>query len=106
MICVVYQNLATFISAGLLDAKVGIIPLNKAISDNAPNIYFSKAWQQCKDKNVVLGNISDNDLLLKNLEENCIPSNVKNMTVIDYEVFLQERRNMMAKLIEKYYKGL
>ena len=58
------------------------------------------------DKNVVLGNISDNDLLLKNLEENCIPSNVKNMTVIDYEVFLQERRNMMAKLIEKYYKGL
>ena len=93
-----YNQVANYI---YLDTQV-----NKAISDNAPNIYFSKAWQQCKDKNVVLGNISDNDLLLKNLEENCIPSNVKNMTVIDYEVFLQERRNMMAKLIEKYYKGL
>ena len=93
-----YNQVANYI---YLDTQV-----NKAISDDAPNVYFSKAWKQCEDKNIMLGNISDKELLSNNLAENCIPDKVKEMTFAGYEEFLQERRKMMAKLIEKYYKGL
>jgi len=40
------------------------------------------------------------------LEENRIPKAIVNMTVKDYDKYLIERRKLMAKLIEKYYKGL
>lgn len=93
-----YNQVANYI---YLDTQV-----NKAISDDAPCIYFTKAKQQCESKEIVLGNISDIDLLTNNLAENCIPDNIDTMDVSSYDVFLLERRKMMAALIEKYYKGL
>lgn len=80
--------------------------VNKAISDDAPEVYFAKVKQQCKDKQVVLGNVSDEEVLHSNLAENCIPSNIDKMDVSSYGDFLVERRKMMAALIEKYYKRL
>lgn len=93
-----YNQVANYI---YLDTQV-----NKAISDDAPCVYFSKAKNQCETKSIVLGNISDLDLLENNLKENCIPANIDTMEVSAYETFLIERRKMMALLIEKYYKGL
>ena len=80
--------------------------VNKAISDDAPEVYFAKVKQQCKDKQVVLGNVSDEEVLHSNLAENCIPNNIDKMDVSTYDDFLIERRKMMAALIEKYYKRL
>ena len=80
--------------------------VNKAISNDPPSVYFTMAKQQCEDKKIVLGNISDGELLATNLAENCIPSNIATMDVSSYDDFLVERRKMMAALIEKYYKGL
>ena len=93
-----YNQVANYI---YLDTQV-----NKAISDDAPCVYFTKVKTQCETKNIELGNISDENLLKINLEENCIPENVFNMTVSDYDEFLQERRRQMAALVEKYYMGL
>ncbi len=93
-----YNQVANYI---YLDTQV-----NKAISDDAPYIYFNKAKAQCETKQILLGNISDENLLKSNLEENCIPANIFDMNVSDYDKFLQERRKLMATLIEKYYKGL
>lgn len=93
-----YNQVANF---AYLDTQV-----NKAISDDAPNVYFGKALEQCLTKNAVIGNITDSDAFKKNLEENAIPEMVVNMTVDDYDKFLNERRRLMAKLIEKYYKNL
>ena len=93
-----YNQVANYI---YLDTQV-----NKAISDDAPCVYFTKAKQQCDTKTIVLGNISDADLLASNLAENCIPSNIDTMDVSSYDAFLLERRKMMAALIERYYKGL
>lgn len=93
-----YNQVANYI---YLDTQV-----NKAISDDAPCIYFTKVKQQCETKNLVLGNISDAILLESNLEENCIPNSVDQMDVTSFDDFLVERRKMMAKLMEKYYKGL
>lgn len=93
-----YNQVANYI---YLDTQV-----NKAISDNAPFKYFSKVKAQCKTKNIEIGNISDEALLISNLNENCIPQNIFDMTANDYDSFLSERRMLMAKLIEKYYKNL
>lgn len=93
-----YNQVANYI---YLDTQV-----NKAISDDAPCVYFSRAKQQCETKEIVLGNISDSELLTSNLAENCIPSNIYTMDIFAYDDFLIERRKMMATLIERYYKGL
>ena len=55
---------------------------------------------------VEIGNISDETMLVTNLTENCIPQSIFDMTVEDYDNFLIERRKLMAKLIERYYKNL
>ena len=93
-----YNQVANYI---YLDTQV-----NKAISDDAPCVYFARAKRQFETKEIVLGNISDAGLLTSNLAENCIPDNIDTMDVSSYEKFLLERRKMMAALIERYYKGL
>lgn len=80
--------------------------VNKAISDDAPCEYFGVILEQCKTKDVQIGNITDENELAANLAENAIPSEVVHMDVNDYDSFLVERRKMMAAMIEKYYKSL
>lgn len=80
--------------------------VNKAISDDAPAVYFSKAIQQCDTKKPEIGNITDLQVLQENMTENALPSDIVDMTVEDYDRFLVERRHLMAKMIEMYYKQL
>ena len=93
-----YNQVANYI---YLDTQV-----NKAIGDDAPAIYFTTVKEQCKTKDIVFGNIATEELLNENLAENCIPDNIFEMTVENYDDFLQERRKLMAKLIQGYYEGL
>lgn len=93
-----YNQVANYI---YLDTQV-----NKAISDEAPAVYFSKVKEQCQTKNVVFGNIMSDTLLKTNLAENCIPNNVDQMTFENYDEFLQKRRMLMADMIHQYYVGL
>lgn len=80
--------------------------VNKAISDDAPVLYFSRIVQQCSTKEPVIGNITDLEVLQQNIAENALPSDVISMTVADYDRFLAERRHLMARMIEEYYKQL
>lgn len=93
-----YNQVANFT---YLDTQV-----NKAVKDDAPNIYFGKVIEQCENNSIAFGNIADRDSLMRNLDENAIPQDVIGMTVNDYDAFLVERRKLMAKLVERYYKGL
>jgi hypothetical protein len=93
-----YNQVANFT---YLDTQV-----NKAISDDAPNIYFQSALEQCDKKNIAFGNIFERDALMKNLSENAIPESIVSMTVENYDDFLADRRKLMAKLMMRYYKGL
>lgn len=93
-----YNQVANFT---YLDTQV-----NKAISDDAPVVYFGKAVKQCQKGKIAFGNISDSDRLKKNLGENAIPEDIVDMTVEHYEQFLAERRRLMAEKIEAYYKNL
>lgn len=80
--------------------------VNKAISDDAPCRYFGVILDQCKTRDVQIGNITDENELASNLAENAIPGEVVHMDVNDYDRFLSERRKMMAAMIEQYYKSL
>lgn len=80
--------------------------VNKAIGDKAPHDYFGIILEQCKTKDVEIGNITDEEELAVNLAENAIPADVIHMDVNDYDNFLAERRKLMAAMIEKYYKSL
>ena len=93
-----YNQVANFT---FLDTQV-----NKAVGDDAPNEYFSKVVNQCECGILTIGNIISMDALNTNLKENAIPEDIINMTVADYDEFLQVRRNKMAALIETYYKKL
>jgi hypothetical protein len=93
-----YNQVANFT---YLDTQV-----NKAVSDDAPNVYFGKVLEQCDKMSIAFGNISDREALMKNLSENAIPESVVSMTVKDYDGFLVERRKLMAQLMGRYYKGV
>ena len=93
-----YNQVANYI---YLDTQV-----NKAISDDAPCDYFSKAFMQCETKAIELGNICNLSQLNENLQENCIPLSVKNMDASSYEEFLTERRKLMASMMKRYYWSL
>ena len=84
-----------------LDSQV-----NKAISDDAPCEYFSKALEAAKRGMAVYGNISSEEELLNNMAQNCIPANITEMDYSHYDEFLATRRRLMAQKIRDYYYSL
>ena len=80
--------------------------VNKSICDDAPNVYFKKAFNQCETKDIECGSILDLEQLKKNLDDNCIPEDVIDMDYNRYEEFLDKRRVLMARKIKKYYYSL
>ena len=80
--------------------------VNISIGKRAPYDYFSAALQQCSDKNITVGTITDSAEYWDNLDANCIPHDVLDMASDDYQSFLMKRRTLMADKIRKYYYKL
>lgn len=80
--------------------------VNISIGKRAPNDYFSAALAQCETGSIEVGTITDKELFFANLETNCIPSDVLEMTASDYQSFLHSRRIKMAGKIKNYYYAL
>lgn len=80
--------------------------INIAIGDRAPKDYFSEAREACATGSAYFGDISDPEALERNLEANCIPSDIYQMGAEDYDRFLKERRELMASKIRTYFDGL
>ena len=80
--------------------------VNIAIGKKAPNVYFNKALEQCSTGQLEVGTIVDYDKFWANLEANCIPKEILDMTAADYPEFLKMRRLLMAQKIKKYYYSL
>ena len=77
--------------------------INIRIGDDAPAEYMAEVYNQCSTKKPVYGGITDVDNLRDNLKQNCIPDGFEKMRIEDYEVFLEERRKLMAEKIRTYY---
>lgn len=80
--------------------------VNISIGMKAPTDYFTKAREQCETGEISVGTITDIDMFDSNLEVNCIPAEIMQMTADDYPGFLQKRRILMAKKIKEYYQSL
>lgn len=80
--------------------------INIKIKDKSPNIYFNELKEQCNSENLIYGGISDIEELNKNLEQNCIPLEIFNMNINNYDEFLNMRRLLMAKKIKEFYYSL
>ncbi|MBO6264191.1 MAG: DUF262 domain-containing protein [Clostridia bacterium] len=82
-------------------------PININIGEKAPNEYFAEAFKSAEENGVVFGYPMTVSELEKNLNVNCIPLSVKDWDYNNYtENFLPERRKLMARKIENYYKSL
>jgi len=93
-----YNQVANYV---YLDTQVNI-----SIGKLAPSIYFKIALEQCISGNLKIGTIKDETAFYKNLDANCIPKGIINMTYEDYEEFLLARRKLIASKIKKYYLSI
>ena len=80
--------------------------VNIKVGNKAPNIYFGELKDQCEGGHLKYGAILDRNDLKKNLDENCIPDSIFEMTIDNYQDFLSQRRRLMAKKIKEYYYSL
>lgn len=82
--------------------------INIAIGNKAPAEYFKELIEQCKDPDRLkkYGNITDMDELRNNFRMNCIPEDMDQMTIEDYDRFLVLRRNLISEKIRAYYESL
>ncbi|MBB5185342.1 hypothetical protein HNQ43_001396 [Faecalicoccus acidiformans] len=80
--------------------------INVKIKDKSPKEYMSTVLQQMQEGKTDICSITDSQELQHNFAQNCIPSRFTEYTVENYEEFLKERRILMAKKIEAYYKSL
>ena len=82
-------------------------PINIAVGNKEPNVYFKEAFESALKDGIVYGNHMSVDELKSNLIENCIPLDIVNWDYNDYRnKFLVERRKLMAKKIKEYYNNL
>ena len=80
--------------------------INIAISAKPPEMYFSELVQQCKDGQPKYGGITAEVDLRKNLETHCIPLEVLDGEIPEYEEFLALRRKLMAQKIKEWFEKL
>lgn len=80
--------------------------INLQITNKSPQVYMKEVNDQCNNGKMTIGSISDNKLLMENLKMNCIPEKFETMSIDDYEMFLKERRKLMANKIKEYYYKL
>ena len=80
--------------------------VNIQVGNKSPNIYFNELKQQCEGNPLKYGAIAEMSDLRENLNENCIPQDIFEMTIENYNEFLDARRKLMAKKIKEYYYSL
>ena len=80
--------------------------INIQIGDRAPCDYFTDQLNACRDGRAAYGAICDSAELQANLAAHCIPEGIEEVTVQDYDVFLENRRRLIAGKIRTYYKSL
>jgi len=80
--------------------------INIAIGKKEPRVYMKEILEQVTGGEQKYGNLDSEKTLRSNLRQNCIPDIIFEAKHTDYDVFLAERRRLMAKKIERYYKSL
>lgn len=93
-----YNQIANFVRAQS--------EINIAIGDKPPAVYFAELAEQVAGGKKVYGGITDPDELRTNLRANCLPEGLIAGDVPDYDVFLDQRRRLMAGKIKTWFGSL
>jgi hypothetical protein len=93
-----YNQIANFV---LAQSEINI-----AIGDKAPEIYFRELAAQCDAGPKKYGGIIDRQSLAVNLQEHCLPESLLHGIIPDYDIFLEQRRKLMALKIKTWFETL
>src|SRR5215813_3845098 len=80
--------------------------INIAIGKKDPATYFQHLIEQGNGGKKRYGNIDDLDDLHNNFRMNCIPDGMEHIDFEGYRSFLEQRRQLMARKIKKYFEAL
>ncbi|MCP9841900.1 DUF262 domain-containing protein [Synechococcus sp. J7-Johnson] len=89
-----YNQIANFVMAQS--------EINIAIGDKAPEVYFAELREQVNGGPKRYGGITEAAELRANLTMNCLPTTLLDGDPLDYNVFLVERRRLMAEKIRQW----
>jgi hypothetical protein len=80
--------------------------INIAIGDKPPERYFAELVDQCNGGSKKYGGISSVEELRVNLRTNCLPLELLDGFVPEYNDFLEIRRKLMAQKIKTWFEAL
>jgi hypothetical protein len=80
--------------------------INIKVGNKPPKDYFELINAQISDNHNLVSGISSHQELLENLQANCVPSEIMEMSFDDYSEFLALRRKLMAAKMKDYYFSL
>jgi hypothetical protein len=80
--------------------------INIKVGNKPPKDYFNLVISQLEDNNLQVSGISTKEQLFDNLRMNCVPTEILEMEIDDYNEFLTLRRKLMATKIKDYYHSL
>jgi hypothetical protein len=93
-----YNQIANFV---LAQSEINI-----AIGDKDPKVYFAELAKQVSRGKKKYGGITDEKELRANLRDHCVPEQMLDGDVPEYEDFLSQRRRLMAQKIKTWFEAL
>jgi hypothetical protein len=80
--------------------------INIKVGNKPPKDYFETVKSQILNGSQQVSGLSNEQQLLDNLKMNCVPTEIQQMSIDDYNQFLILRRKLMATKIKEYYHSL
>lgn len=80
--------------------------INIKVGNKPPKDYFETVKTQMLNGNQQVSGLSNEQQLLDNLKMNCVPTEIQQMSIDEYNEFLTLRRKLMATKIKEYYHSL
>ena len=80
--------------------------VNIKVGNKPPKDYFELVRSQILNNNKLVSGITSEKDLLDNLKMNCVPPEIMDMRIEDYQDFLNSRRKLMSYKIKEYYNSL
>jgi hypothetical protein len=80
--------------------------INIKVGNKPPKEYFQLIRKQIAEENKLVSGLSSEQELIENLKMNCVPIDILDMEIDNYQSFLATRRKLMSNKIKNYYLGL
>ncbi len=80
--------------------------INIKVGNKPPKDYFEIIKRQLAENNRLVSGIASEQDIIANLKMNCVPEEIMQMDILEYQDFLSLRRRLMANKMRNYYFSL